>query len=60
MLEFIRAFLNGERDGSKVDVSTDRVAEYRGRITEQLKRMEEGVAAAAAAARPFKKRRAKK
>jgi hypothetical protein len=56
MLEFIRAFLNGEREGSKVDVSATRVAEYRGRITDELKRVEE----TAAATRPVKKRRAKK
>jgi hypothetical protein len=37
MLEFIRAFLNGERDGSKVDVSEARVLEYRAQIVSDLK-----------------------
>ncbi len=40
MLEFIRAFLNGERDGSKVDVAAARVKEYRSRIANELKKME--------------------
>ncbi len=59
MVEFIRAFLNGERDGSKVGVSAARVAEYRAQIADELKRMEED-AAVVAGGRPFKKRRAKK
>ena len=49
MLEFIRAFLRGERDGSKVDVSNAQMSKCRARIVNELKGEEE-------AAPPIKKR----
>lgn len=49
MLEFIRAFLQGKRDGSKVDVSSAHMSECRARIANELRGEEE-------AAPPIKKR----
>ncbi len=41
MLELIRAFLQGERDGSKVDVPNAQMSEFRARIGRDLKGEEE-------------------
>jgi hypothetical protein len=49
MLEFIRAFVNGQHVGKLVDVSEARMPEFRARIVTQLKEQE-------AAAPPLKKR----
>jgi Ulp1 family protease len=49
MLEFIRAFVNGQRVGKLVNVSEAQMPEFRARIVSQLKEQE-------AAAPPLKKR----
>lgn len=37
MLEFVRAFINGQRDGSTVEVREERMVEFRARLVEELR-----------------------
>jgi hypothetical protein len=54
MLEFIRAFVNGHRDGTSVNVSEAQMSSFRAQIVKELKEQEQ------AAGSPCKKKRSKR